>query len=356
MIIVGGLLITRRLHLLAMAAAFWLALAVGIGMLAGSGHCMTANWSFTPVCGADFWRVIVTSPEVMIFLFFMITDPKTVPAGHVGRVAFGLLVAVASTLLMAPQTDEWWTKVGLLRGWSWCARRGPLLDRERARAAVGGGRVGVRALATGASPGAAGRRRVGLSRRRAGARRRHRARRHAGTGRRRPPTSAEILDARAAAIDPATFPAITVSQDVGEFDHALAGPGAAGVGPDAGREPRARERGAAARRRGDPHRGGPRRPPRGDAGAAPDAGAIGRPRSTATVRSIDVSLLVPFGRQNGLSLGLLGRGTVTEETYDAAGALQSRTESPFEQTFVMRRATGDRWLNVAVLPSGAESP
>ena len=72
--------------------------------------------------------------------------------------------------------------------------------------------------------------------------------------------------------------------------------------------------------------------------------------------SIDVSLLVPFGQQTGLSLGLLGRGTKIEEVYDAAGALQSRTESPFEETFAMRRATGDRWLNVAVLPSGAESP
>ena len=72
--------------------------------------------------------------------------------------------------------------------------------------------------------------------------------------------------------------------------------------------------------------------------------------------SIDVSLLVPFGQQTGLSLGLLGRGTKVEEVYDAAGVLQSRTESPFEETFAMRRATGDRWLNVAVLPPGAESP
>ena len=94
-IIGGGLLITRRLRLLALAASFWLALVVGIGLLAGSGHCMTANWAFAPVCGTDFWRIVVTSPEVMIFLFFMITDPKTVPAGRVGRVAFGILVAMA---------------------------------------------------------------------------------------------------------------------------------------------------------------------------------------------------------------------------------------------------------------------
>src|SRR6476659_5737812 len=65
-IVGGGLLITRRLRLLGLAAAFWLTLVAGIGLLAGSGHCMTANWAFAPVCGVDFWRVIVTSPEVLI--------------------------------------------------------------------------------------------------------------------------------------------------------------------------------------------------------------------------------------------------------------------------------------------------
>ena len=90
---------------------------------------MTARWAFSPVCGFDFWRVIMFSPELLIFLFFMITDPKTVPAGRVGRVMFGLLVAVASTLLIAPQTDEFGTKVALLGGLVlMCAFR-PLLDR-----------------------------------------------------------------------------------------------------------------------------------------------------------------------------------------------------------------------------------
>src|SRR4029078_7324630 len=113
-IIAGGILITRRLHLLALAATFWVALTVGVGILSASGHCMTTNWAFAPVCGFDFWRVIVTSPEVLIFLFFMITDPKTTPAGQVGRIAFGLLVAATSTLLIAPQTNEFGTKVALL--------------------------------------------------------------------------------------------------------------------------------------------------------------------------------------------------------------------------------------------------
>ena len=69
---------------------------------------------------------------------------------------------------------------------------------------------------------------------------------------------------------------------------------------------------------------------------------------------VDVRLIVPFGRQDGLSLGLESRGTVTTETVGAAGDVVDRTSAPFEKTFVMRRATGDRWLNVAVLPVGAD--
>jgi len=66
--------------------------------------------------------------------------------------------------------------------------------------------------------------------------------------------------------------------------------------------------------------------------------------------TIDVSLLVPFGQQTGLSLGLAGTGTKVEQTYDASGQVTDRVESPFDQTFAMRRATGDRWLLVGVLP------
>ena len=68
------------------------------------------------------------SPELLIFLFFMITDPKTVPSGRVGRVLFGFLVAVASTLMMAPQSDEFGTKVALLGGLVVLCVARPILD------------------------------------------------------------------------------------------------------------------------------------------------------------------------------------------------------------------------------------
>jgi hypothetical protein len=66
--------------------------------------------------------------------------------------------------------------------------------------------------------------------------------------------------------------------------------------------------------------------------------------------TVHLILIAPFGVQTGGSIGLESRGTVTDETYDADGALLDRRTSPFALTFAVRRPTGDRWLIVAVLP------
>ena len=276
-IIGGGLLITRRLKLLALAASFWLTLVVGIGLLAGSGHCMTANWAFAPVCGVDFWRIIVTSPEVMIFLFFMITDPKTVPAGRIGRVAFGILVAVASTLLIAPQTDEFGTKVALLTGLVlMCAVR-PLLDRvlpEPRSATDEFGRFASR-LATGGAGAGAGIARgtvrvgliavavlgIGVGIVAAGTPARGTFAPASGT--------AEILDRVPHEVDPATFPAITVAPDVIDFDHEMAGAGAQALVLTLAENLELESQALLRRDDADPDGRGPRRPSRRDAGPPP---------------------------------------------------------------------------------------
>ena len=113
-----------------MGLTFWLTLAAGLGMVAAIGHCITTRWSFLPVCDAHFWWIILTSPEIFIFLFFMITDPRTVPAGRVARVVFGGLLGVVCTLLIAPWQTEFGAKVGLLSGLAvMCAIR-PLLERR----------------------------------------------------------------------------------------------------------------------------------------------------------------------------------------------------------------------------------
>ena len=116
LIVVGGLLITRRVGMLGVATSFWLTFALALGVIAVAGHCMTTRWNLGPVCDAEFWTVLVTSPEILVFLFFMITDPKTAPRGHVARYVYGITVALTCALLVAPQRTEYATKVAVLAG------------------------------------------------------------------------------------------------------------------------------------------------------------------------------------------------------------------------------------------------
>jgi len=347
----GGLLITTRLGLLGMAVTFWLALAAGVGVLAVAGHCMTARWAFAPVCGFDYWRVIMTSPEVLIFLFFMITDPKTVPAGRVGRVTFGVLVAMASTLLMAPQTDEFGTKVALLAGLVLVCALRPVLERfvpaprspadEVGRFAVGfatGGalRAALRiGLALAVVVG------VGFGLVVAGS--------PAGSTVAIP--TDDVVGRARRDIDPATFPTITVEQDVSDWNHEIAGPVAQQIVLDLVENLELENQALlssdesilTAINHGD------RLDEMRDRLEAAEATGVTE-IERFQIDDVRVTLLVPFGKQEGLSLGLESRGTVTEETYDAAGELESSTTSPFAQTFAVRQVTGARWLNVGVLP------
>jgi ASPIC and UnbV/FG-GAP-like repeat/NQR2, RnfD, RnfE family len=150
LIVVGGFLILRRLRLGEIAVGFWLAFAAGIGVLSVSGHTMTAPWHVGPIEGAEFWWLLVTSPEILVFLFFMITDPKTIPAGRAGRRAYAVGVGLLATILIAPQTTEYATKVAILAALALvCAARGvvellgasrlsSLADRRPRRRVVGG--------------------------------------------------------------------------------------------------------------------------------------------------------------------------------------------------------------------------
>jgi ASPIC and UnbV/FG-GAP-like repeat len=113
-IVIGGLAILSRLRLLEIAVGFWLAFAAALAVLAASGHEMTARWHLGPITGWEFWRVLVLSPEILVFLFFMITDPKTIPRGRAGRRAYAVGIGLLAVLLMAPHTTEFATKVSVL--------------------------------------------------------------------------------------------------------------------------------------------------------------------------------------------------------------------------------------------------
>ena len=126
-IVVGGLVILGRLHLLLIALAFWLTFAAALAVLDGLRPRVTARWHLGPVTGDYFWWVLVTSPEMLVFLFFMITDPKTTPRSMRGRVVYAVSIGLLGVLLIAPAKTEFWAKVALLGALAIVCAARPLL-------------------------------------------------------------------------------------------------------------------------------------------------------------------------------------------------------------------------------------
>ncbi len=354
-IIIGGTSVVVRMNLFTMTTIFFVAFAAGIAVIAAFGHSMTANWAFGPVSGFDLWRAVATSPEVLIFAYFMITDPKTVPTGRVGRVVFSLVVTLSCLLLIAPQSTEFGMKVGLLGGLTVMSLFRPLLDRFLPVPGSDDDRLGRYASrVVFGSPASAGTMK-------------HYAKLAlaslvvvaVGTGvliagRRASTTfgddSAAVLDRVPHAINPDTFPTITVEQGVLDWNHTITGSAAQAIVLTLAEN---LELETQALLRADPtileavdH---------GDRLDAMNQQLTDATASGVTVvhryliDKVNITLVVPFGRQDGASLGMQSRGTVTTETY-ANGKIQSQVDSPFATTFVVRRATGARWLIVAELP------
>src|SRR5579859_5711041 len=164
-IVAGGLAILLRLKLIGIAIGFWLAFVAGIGVIALSGHAITARWHLGPVTGRYFWWVLITSPEILVFLFFMITDPKTIPRGRIARIVYGIGIGVLATLLIAPMQTEFGAKVAVLGALAIVGALRPFLDwllpqagspddrlwagiqRAVARGRVGAARLGTAGLA-----------------------------------------------------------------------------------------------------------------------------------------------------------------------------------------------------------------
>jgi hypothetical protein len=137
LILGGGLAILTRLHLLVIAVGFWVTFAAALGVVVAAGHEMTAAWHLGPITGWELWRVLVTSPEILVFLFFMITDPRTIPASDGGRRVYAFSVGFLAALLIAPWTSEFSAKLAVLGALAIvCSARPVLLVlRDRVRIA-----------------------------------------------------------------------------------------------------------------------------------------------------------------------------------------------------------------------------
>jgi Na+-translocating ferredoxin:NAD+ oxidoreductase RnfD subunit len=137
LIVGGGLAILSRLHLVGIAVGFWLTFAAGVAVLAATGHEMTAAWHLGPIAGLDLWWLLVTSPEVLVFLFFMITDPRTIPETGRGRRLYAVSVGLLATLLIAPWTSEFSAKLAVLGALTIVCASRPLLLLAAERTRLG---------------------------------------------------------------------------------------------------------------------------------------------------------------------------------------------------------------------------
>jgi hypothetical protein len=344
-ILAGGLKITSRLHLLPMAIAFWVAFSAGLGALAASGHCITTAWSLTPVCGRSFWWVVVTSPEILIFLFFMITDPKTIPRGRAARVVFAIGIATLSVLLIAPQTNEFGAKVGLLAGLVILTPFSFLFDRlapDPDRASPN--RI-MTLLATRGSPGSArifGRGAVvglavvailtGVV--------------VAGTPARGNASAAQPIGVAAidVTVDLTNLPDVAVDNEVA----ALNGAAAADPGVVAAGLVRALAIEAEAMRRADTSllRAADDGPRLVEMERGIEQAATADRLPVPTYRFTGLHLLVEYvdGPQGGANLAFEAQGTVQTVTYNGAGDEFDTTEAPFTSTFVMRTSSTGDWI------------
>jgi len=351
LIIAGGLLITARLRLLAMAATFWVTLGAGLGLLAASGHCFTASWSLQPVCGANFWWVVVGSPELLIFLFFMITDPKTIPARPTGRIAFSISLALVCTLLMAPHATEFGTKVGLLAGLVVMSPLRLLFDRvfqeeergDRVRtlglvnritrprgATIAPRLVFLRGAIVGVATVIVA---VGIL--------------VAGAPARQTAIAAPVAEEVSVVVDPDSIPTVTEDPDVAALNTDISTQEMAVIlAENLQVEGQALfNRDSSLLTQAD---GGDRLQDMLD--RVDDAVVTGQVVVSNYRFESMHAYVAPTEGSQGASLGFEASGVVEVVTYDGLGVEQVRSSQPFDTVFVLSQVAGDRWLILEELP------
>ncbi len=136
LVLLGGVWVLRPLGLLPLTVAYLATFAVLVAMAASGGGCFVAIWHDGPVCGSAAWVNLALSPEVLVFAFLMISDPRTTPTTARGRIAFGFAVATLGAALIAFERSEFGVKLAILAALAAMSPFVPLFDRGgRAEAA-----------------------------------------------------------------------------------------------------------------------------------------------------------------------------------------------------------------------------
>ena len=124
-----------------MAVSFLATFGALVGAFALGGRSFFAIWHDGPVSGMSYWANIALSPEVLVFVFFMMSDPQTAPKTRTGRVLYGAGTAVVAAGLLSFQITEFAIKLAILSSLTVTCALVPVLERlsqrvERKDAAV----------------------------------------------------------------------------------------------------------------------------------------------------------------------------------------------------------------------------
>jgi Na+-translocating ferredoxin:NAD+ oxidoreductase RnfD subunit len=132
-ILVGAVWILRSVRMAGMAVAFLTTFATAIAIFALAGRGFVAIWSSVPVVGRYYLLRIVASPELLIFVFFMMSDPQTTPRSRKGRLMFGATTALVAAGLVYFQTTEFGVKLAILSSLTVACALVPVIERSSLR-------------------------------------------------------------------------------------------------------------------------------------------------------------------------------------------------------------------------------
>ncbi|MDQ6805195.1 MAG: RnfABCDGE type electron transport complex subunit D [Actinomycetota bacterium] len=135
-IFLGALWILKAVGMFAMAGTFWVTLATFVAIFALAGRSFIAIWHPGPISGFAYWRDICFSPELLIFVFFMMSDPKTSPRTRLGRMIYGAATAILAAGLLVWQPTEFGVKVSILASLTVVCALVPLIEAIAKRTAA----------------------------------------------------------------------------------------------------------------------------------------------------------------------------------------------------------------------------
>lgn len=129
----GAFWVLRQVRMIPLALTFLATFLVLIAVFALAGRSYVATWHDGPVGGSFYWLTIALSPELLIFVFFMITDPQTAPKSKLARNLYAVATAVVAAALILPQPTEFGIKVAILSSLLLTCALVPAFERLAAR-------------------------------------------------------------------------------------------------------------------------------------------------------------------------------------------------------------------------------